>query len=118
MLSTQRNTTFRRITTDEHGTQYSTCVQCGKCKHIEAFDPITNNIPAEYIRSRSTNWFEKFTTYQPLQMSFLKTTLEELAGIWKVSVKTIEKAIESGRLVRTPSRIYINSYPWEPQFIC
>jgi hypothetical protein len=68
--------------------------------------------------SRETNWFEKMTKYNPTKITLLKTTIEELAEIWEVSPETIRRAFDKQRLIKNDYRIYVNSFPWEPQTSC
>jgi hypothetical protein len=119
MRSQQKNISYLWSVIDENGMQWGCCHKCRKLVGMRAFDPVTSEIPSSYFSNRETNWFEKFLTYRPVTTFQLKTTNEELAEVWGVSVKTIERALEKQRLlIDSFGNIFINSHPWEPQSIC
>lgn len=119
----QDSKTFRKIY-KHAGVEYVTCVKCKYLKSIDGFEPVTKEIPSWYMTRRGApreiNWFDKFTIYYPLGITAFRTTMEELAWVWDIPVETIQKALDSKRLLQDEinNYWYINSYPWEPQFIC
>lgn len=118
MTPEQNNRSYLHTFLDK-GEIYALCRKCYTHQGIELFEPDTNDIPSWYIESRETKWFEKFKIYQPICVKLLKTTHDELANIWNVNIRTIEKALNKGRLIiDSRGEWYINSYPWEPQSLC
>lgn len=118
MLAQQNNTSYLHTMINE-GETYAFCRKCRTMQGIELFEPATHDIPPDKIPHNEINWFDKFTIYQPLFMKLLKTTHTELAAKWNVSTKSIERALESQRLlIDMNGDWYINSYEWEPQSIC
>lgn len=118
MLSMQDNYDYLKSYVASDGNRYAECATCRRQAEVKSFDVETQDVPGWYLQQPGTNWFDKLKVYNPMRITLLKTTLEELATIWGITVPTIQRALDTGRLVRTDFRIYVVSHPWEPQTTC
>ena len=109
MLAQQSNKSHLSTTWNKDGV-FAFCYKCRFSVNIESFDPETQDVPMEVLRLRETNWFEKFKIYRPIITDVLKTTYKELAEVWDITEKTIQKALDSKRLlIDERGNWYINS---------
>lgn len=118
MLSMQDNYDYLKSHIASDGNRYAECCKCRRFAELKSYDVETQDVPSWYLQQPGTNWFEKLKIYNPTKITLLNTTLEELASVWNVGLSTIQRALDKGRLIKNDYRIYVNSYPWEPQMIC